>query len=73
MNSRDIQRYADMLYEAERDRRPIPPLTEQDTALTVADAYAIQMENVSRVTAMGHVVSGKKLALPPPASNSSLV
>ena len=72
MNSRDIQRYADMLYEAERDRRPIPPLTEQDTALTVADAYAIQMENVSRVTAMGHVVSGKKIGLTSPGIQQQL-
>lgn len=72
MNSREIQKYADMLYEAEHDRRPVPPLTEQDASLTVADAYAIQMENVSRVTAMGHVVSGKKIGLTSPGIQQQL-
>lgn len=72
MNNRDIQKYADLLYEAERDRQPIPPLTEQDAALTVADAYAIQMENVNRVTAMGHVVSGKKIGLTSPGIQQQL-
>lgn len=72
MNGREIQKYADMLYEAERDRAPIPPLTEQNSGLTVDDAYAIQMENVSRVTAMGHVVSGKKIGLTSPGIQQQL-
>lgn len=66
MDNRDIQKYADLLYEAERSRRPVQPLTERDAALTVDDAYAVQMENVDRVTAMGHVVSGKKIGLTSP-------
>lgn len=63
MNKHTIMKYADMLYESERDRNAIPPLTSQNAALTLDDAYAIQMENVSRVVAMGHVVSGKKIGL----------
>lgn len=58
-----IQKYADMLYESERAKTPIPPLTEQDAALTIDDAYAIQMENVNRAAAMGRMVSGKKIGL----------
>lgn len=72
MENLHIQRYADQLYEAERDRRPIQPLTEQDAALTLDDAYAIQMENVNRVTAMGHVVSGKKIGLTSPGIQQQL-
>lgn len=63
MNRHEIMKYADMLYESERDRNSIPPLTLQNAALTLDDAYAIQMENVNRVVAMGQVVSGKKIGL----------
>jgi len=72
MDNQNIQKYADLLYEAERDRCPMQPLTELDDALTVDDAYAIQMENVSRVTAMGHVVSGKKIGLTSPGIQQQL-
>jgi len=72
MDNQNIQKYADLLYEAERDRHPMQPLTELDDALTVDDAYAIQMENVSRVTAMGHVVSGKKIGLTSPGIQQQL-
>lgn len=55
--------YADMLYDAERGQKGIPPLTQQNAALNIDDAYGIQLENVKRVVAMGHVVSGKKIGL----------
>jgi 2-keto-4-pentenoate hydratase len=61
-----IARYAAALYEAERSRTPVPPLTLQDASLTVEDAYAIQLENVRRMTAEGHVISGKKIGLTSP-------
>jgi 2-keto-4-pentenoate hydratase len=61
-----IQEYARLLYEAERTRVPVAPLTERDPALTVDDAYAIQLANVRRVTQMGHVISGKKIGLTSP-------
>ena len=63
LSSAEIQRIADELYEAERDKTAIPPLTEKNPALTVADAYAIQLANVNRVVEMGHIISGKKIGL----------
>jgi 2-keto-4-pentenoate hydratase len=68
----DILKLADLLYEAEADRVQIQPLTEQFPAFTVEDAYAVQMENVSRVTAMGHVISGKKIGLTSPGIQKQL-
>ncbi len=62
-NKEDIKKYADMLYEAERTRVAIPPLTEMDETLDIDDAYAIQLANVERVVKEGHVISGKKIGL----------
>ena len=53
--NKDIKKYADMLYEAERTREPIGPLTEMDPTLDIDDAYAIQLANVNRVIEEGHV------------------
>ncbi|WP_433830142.1 2-keto-4-pentenoate hydratase [Actinoplanes sp. CA-015351] len=39
---------ADRLWTAERDRVPIPPITRDWPGLTAADAYRIQLLNVSR-------------------------
>lgn len=58
-----IEKFANLLYEAETKRRGIAPLTEQDATLTLDDAYAIQLANVKRVVAAGHVISGKKIGL----------
>lgn len=58
-----IIKFANMLYEAEASRNPIPPLTELDDTLTIDDAYAIQLANVDRVVEEGHVISGKKIGL----------
>ena len=63
MPSSEIQSYADLLYESERGRIAIPPISSGNPALTVDDAYAIQLANVGRVVGMGHVVSGKKIGL----------
>jgi 2-keto-4-pentenoate hydratase len=66
METARLQGYAGLLYQAERNRRPIAPLTEQDSSITVEDAYRIQAENVKTVLSMGHVISGKKLGLTSP-------
>lgn len=66
------QKFADMLYEAERDRKAVSPLTEQEASLTVDDAYAIQLANVERVIAEGHVISGKKIGLTSPGIQQQL-
>lgn len=49
---------ADWLRVAERDRKPIPPLTREWPDLTAADAYAIQLANIRRRDAavVGHKV-----------------
>lgn len=59
----DIQKFADMLYEAERMREPIEALTDMDPSLTADDAYAIQLANVDRYVKEGRVISGKKIGL----------
>ena len=60
---KDIKKYAEMLYEAERTRCAIDPLTKMDETLDIDDAYAIQLENVNRVVNEGHKISGKKIGL----------
>lgn len=54
---------ADELYRAERDRRPIRPLTERHPDLSLADAYAIQQINVDRRLARGERIIGHKIGL----------
>ncbi len=63
MPNANIAEYAQRLFQAERGRVPIPPLTEVDPTLTVDDAYAIQLHNIKRVTELGHTISGKKIGL----------
>ena len=61
-----------MLYEAERTRTAIPPLTEMEETLDIDDAYAIQLANVERVVGEGHVISGKKIGLTSPGIQKQL-
>ena len=70
--NKDIKKYAAMLYEAERTREPIGPLTEMDPTLDIDDAYAIQLANVNRVVEEGHVISGKKIGLTSPGIQKQL-
>lgn len=70
--SKDIKKFAEMLYEAERTRKPIGPLTEMDPTLDIDDAYAIQLTNVNRVVEEGHVISGKKIGLTSPGIQKQL-
>lgn len=63
MDEQRIAAYAEQLFNAERNRKAISPLTDQDLALTIDDAYQIQLANVQRVLAMGHTISGKKIGL----------
>lgn len=58
-----IQKFADMLYEAERSRVAIEPLTDMDSSLDIDDAYAIQLANIDRVVKEGQIISGKKIGL----------
>jgi 2-keto-4-pentenoate hydratase len=72
MDAEKISYFADLLYDAERDRKAIPPLTEQDASVSVDDAYRIQLENIKRVAAGGHTVSGKKIGLTSPGIQKQL-
>ena len=60
----DTQRstLADRLRAAERDRAPIAPLVEACPALTVTDAYRIQLFNIERRDAavVGHKVGRRR-------------
>ncbi|MGH9001307.1 MAG: 2-keto-4-pentenoate hydratase [Acidimicrobiia bacterium] len=57
------QASADALWTAERERTPIPPLTDEHPDLTVEDAYAIQRINIDRRVADGRTVRGGKVGL----------
>lgn len=54
---------ADDLWAAQRDRKPIRPVTESFPALDVAGAYAVQQVNLHRRLAAGGVLAGRKIGL----------
>ena len=67
-----IAAYARELFDAERMRSSIQPITERDAGFNVDDAYAVQLENVRRALSMGHTVSGKKIGLTSPGIQKQL-
>ncbi len=67
-----IRQCAALLYDAERSRAPIPPLTREHPELTADDAYAIQLVNVGRLCSGGAVVTGKKIGLTSPGMQQLL-
>ncbi|MCL2058106.1 MAG: fumarylacetoacetate hydrolase family protein [Oscillospiraceae bacterium] len=72
MDKSKIEAFALELFEAERARRAVPPITEREPAFGADDAYAVQMVNIARASAMGHTVSGKKIGLTSPAIQRQL-
>lgn len=66
----DIRALADYLWEAERSRTVVSPLTAAHPYLTVVDAYAVQFANVERRRQAGISCIGKKLALTTPAAQA---
>jgi 2-keto-4-pentenoate hydratase len=54
---------AELLRAAERDRKPIEPLTEAYPDMDAADAYGIQLANIRRRLAGGARVRGHKVGL----------
>lgn len=54
---------ADLLWDAEHDRAPVPPLTETFPGLDVVDAYEIQLRTIRRRLAGGATVTGHKVGL----------
>src|SRR5580692_6393902 len=54
---------ADRLWQAEIDRAPINPITDDHPELGLADAYAIQTHNIERRVGDGRVIRGRKVGL----------
>ncbi|WP_232667046.1 2-keto-4-pentenoate hydratase [Pseudonocardia sp. TRM90224] len=63
MTVTDAPALARALYEARRTRVPIPPLTDADPTLGLADGYAVQQELVALLLADGDRVVGHKVGL----------
>lgn len=57
------EKLANQLFEAEREQVGIKPLTSVDGALTVEEAYHIQLKNIERKMEQGHKIVGKKIGL----------
>ena len=72
MDNTKITAFARELFEAERTRVAVPPLTQREMAFDVDAAYAVQMENIRRALAMGHRVCGKKIGLTSQAMQNQL-
>ncbi len=63
LSTDDIAAAADALYDAERQRRQITPLTMALAGMDMDDAYAIQKAWVDRKIADGRKVTGYKIGL----------
>jgi 2-keto-4-pentenoate hydratase len=63
MDETRIKALAEKLLAAEKDRKPIPPLTDADTVLTVDEAYRVQLRVVELKKSSGQVVIGKKIGI----------
>jgi 2-keto-4-pentenoate hydratase len=63
MSVKDPHTKAKALYEARRARVPIPPFTDDDPTLGMADGYAVQQELVALLLADGDRIIGHKVGL----------
>jgi len=59
----ELKDLAKQLYDAEKEHYQIPMLTVSNPGITLEDAYAIQLDNVSRKVAAGETVIGMKIGL----------
>jgi 2-keto-4-pentenoate hydratase len=57
------ERAAQALWDAERDRAPISPLTAEYPLIDVVDSYEIQLINIRRRLAEGRLIRGHKVGL----------
>lgn len=58
-----LQKAADLLDDAERNRKPIAPLTETFPEISVGDAYRIQVLNANKKAVRGGKLRGHKVGL----------
>ena len=63
MNSEQITRYGDVLYQALVARAPVAPLTAREGDITIEDAYHISRQLLKRRTAAGEQIIGKKIGV----------
>ncbi|MCA0176489.1 MAG: 2-oxopent-4-enoate hydratase [Proteobacteria bacterium] len=63
MNQDQIQRYGDELYAALIARQPVDPLTDREPAITIEDAYQIQLRMIQRRLDAGETIVGKKIGV----------
>jgi 2-keto-4-pentenoate hydratase len=63
LSDQDRRRAARLLADAERDRRPVPPLAETFPGMDVVDSYEIQLLNIRERLAAGATVHGHKVGL----------
>jgi 2-keto-4-pentenoate hydratase len=59
----DHKKLAEILFEAEKKRIQVDPLTDDNPEMTVKDAYRIQLENVNRRITSGEKLIGMKIGL----------
>jgi 2-keto-4-pentenoate hydratase len=72
LTAADLELHALALRQSRTSRRPIEPLTDTLTDLSVSDAYAIAGLNVQARLAHGAAVSGHKIGLTAPAVQAQL-
>ena len=58
-----IEKFAEELYWAEVNLKPIEPLTSRNGNITIEDAYKIQIKNVDRKLKNGWKIKGKKIGI----------
>jgi 2-oxopent-4-enoate/cis-2-oxohex-4-enoate hydratase len=63
MTPTQIEQYGDELYQAWRSCEAVAPLTERESAITIADAYQIQLRMIQRRLDGGETVIGKKIGV----------
>ena len=68
----EVDRLAEQLHRAQRQARPIPPLTDAHPGLTEDDAYEIQASLIRRRLAEGESVIGAKLGFTSRAMREAL-
>ena len=59
----NIQKIAEDLLEAEKNNRPIEPLTNRFPTISVEDAYNIQLQQIEKKVTNGATIVGKKIGL----------
>ncbi len=72
MSGQILYKLAESLRNAEKSRKAVGPLTEAEPGLSVADAYAVQMLNVSERLKAGGKIIGKKVGLTSKAMQTAL-